>query len=153
MFVYRIVKTENRTADLSGTGAYKYGGRWNSKGTYVLYVSENSSLAYLETLVHFDEAEYPPRLFIVKISVDDSAPFYSLKEAEYPADWMQLELLENKTLGDRLMQEKKFLGIKVRSAINVSEHNYLLNPLFPRFYDLVKVVTVTEIKLDERFTR
>jgi len=153
MFVYRIVKTENRTADLSGTGAYKYGGRWNSKGTFMLYTSENSSLAYLETLVHSDEAEYPPGLFIVKISIDDKAPFYQLKESEYPDDWLQLELLENKMLGDGLMKEKKFLAIKVKSAINVSEHSYLFNPLFPRFYDLVKVVDVTEIKLDERFTR
>lgn len=150
MFVYRIVKSKARTADLSGTGAYRVGGRWNSKGTYMLYTSENSSLAYLETLVHFDETEYPPHLYVMKMEVDDKVPVYTLKEDEYPAGWMQLELLENKAVGDRLMKEQKALAIKVRSAINTLEYNYLLNPLFPRFYNLVKVVDVSKIELDER---
>src|SRR5689334_7666862 len=123
MFVFRIVKSKTRTNDLSGTGAYRTGGRWNSKGTYMLYTSENSSLAYLETLVHFDEAEYPPHLFIMKIEVNDKASIYTLKESEYPVDWQHLELLENKSLGDRLMNEKKFLAIKIKSAINTVEYN------------------------------
>jgi RES domain-containing protein len=150
MFVYRIVKSKNRTKDLSGAGAFRVGGRWNSKGTYMLYTSENSSLAYLEILVHFDETDYPPRLYIVKIEVDDKAPMYALKDSEYPSDWMQLEMLANKMLGDQWMAEKKFLCFKVRSAINSVEYNYLLNPLFPRFYDLVRIVDVIEIKPDER---
>jgi RES domain-containing protein len=150
MFVYRIVKTKARASDLSGTGAFKSGGRWNSKGTYMLYTSENSSLAYLETLVHFDETDYPPNLFIVKIEVDDKQPFYLLPEKNYPADWMRVGIIENKLLGDQLMAEKKFLGIKVKSAINHFEYNYLLNPLFPRFHDLVKIVDVEKIKTDER---
>ena len=150
MFVYRIVKTKTRARDLSGTGAFKTGGRWNSKGTYMLYASENSSLAYLETLVHFDETDYPPNLFIVKIEVNNKAPIYTAAEKDYPADWMQLEFLENKALGDQWMAEKKFLAIKIKSAINNFECNYLLNPLFPRFHDLVKIIDVVEIKTDER---
>ena len=150
MFVYRIVKSRSRTNDLSGTGAYTFGGRWNSKGTYMLYTSENSSLAYLETLVHFEEVDYPPNLFIVKIEIDKKAAIYTLKDNEYPKDWKQLELLENKKLGDYFMNEKRFLAIKVKSAINEFEYNYLLNPLFPRFHNLVKVAETVSIKIDER---
>lgn len=150
MFVYRIVKLKNRATDLSGTGAFKFGGRWNSKGTYMLYTSENSSLAYLETIVHFDEEYFPPNLFIVKIEVDNKAPVYTVPEKDYPVDWKQLELIKNKTFGDQWMAEKKFLAIKVRSAINQFEYNYLLNPLFPRFHNLVKIVDVVKIKTDER---
>jgi len=61
MIAYRIVKSIGRAGDFSGTGAFRNGGRWNSKGTYMLYTSMNSSLAYLETLVHFDEADMPPQ--------------------------------------------------------------------------------------------
>src|SRR5829696_3648953 len=110
MFVYRIVQSKARTADLSGTGAFRFGGRWNSKGTYMLYTSENSSLAYLESLVHFDEMLHPPNLYIIKIEILANAPTYILKEAEYPDGWVQLELPQNKNLGDRLMSEKKFLA-------------------------------------------
>ena len=53
-------------------------------------------------------------------------------------------------LGDQWMAEKKFLAIKIKSAINNFECNYLLNPLFPRFHDLVKIIDVVEIKTDER---
>ena len=150
MFVYRIVKTTARTNDLSGTGAYKTGGRWNNKGTYMLYTSENSSLAYLETLVHFDKVIFPPNLFIVKIEINDKAPVYTLAPKNYPAAWMHVGLLENKQLGDEWMREKNFLAIKVKSAINDMEYIFLLNPLFPRYYDLVRVIDVSEIKPDER---
>ena len=69
MHVYRIVKSEKRTTDLSGMGAFKAGGRWNEKGTYALYTSENSSLAFLENLVHFDLEETPEDLYILEIKI------------------------------------------------------------------------------------
>lgn len=153
MFVYRIVKSQARTNDLSGIGAYKFGGRWNSKGTYMLYTSENSSLAYLESLVHFDELEYPPSLFILKIEIDDNAPVYQLPAKEYPTNWKQPELLKNKALGDELMLAKKHLAIKIKSAINELEYNYLLNPLFPNFNKLVQVKEVKEIIIDARLIK
>ena len=150
MKLYRIVQDKARTKDLGGTGSFRYGGRWNSKGTYMLYTSETSSLAYLETLVHFDKILIPPQLYIVQLDVDDASPIYTLPHAEYNANWRKLSLLENQQLGDKWMNEKKYTGIKVKSAINSFEYNYLLNPLFPRYYDLVKIVSVTEIDVDGR---
>jgi RES domain-containing protein len=35
----------------NGEGARRVGGRWNSKGVRVLYMSENRSLAALESLL------------------------------------------------------------------------------------------------------
>ncbi len=153
MLLYRIVKSKVRANDLSGIGAFRTGGRWNSKGTCMLYTSENSSLAYLENLVHFNIAVYPPHLYIIQLEVDDDQALFILPEINYPTDWMKLELLENKALGDKWMTEKKFLAIKVRSAINIFEYNYLLNPLFPGYYDLVKVKSITEIPIDERLVK
>lgn len=150
MLVYPIVKDNKRTNDLSGTGSFRLGGRWNSKGTYMLYTSENSSLAYLENLVYFDRLTFPPHLQIMQIEVDDAAPIYTFPDADYPANWMDLGLLENKMLGDDWMNDLKYLGIKVRSAVNNYEFNYLLNPLFPDYINLVKVTGVTEIATDGR---
>src|SRR4051812_46061807 len=101
MFVYRIVKSKARTNDLSGTGAFRAGGRWNSKGIYMLYTSENSSLAYLESLVHFEEPNIPPNLYIVKIEVVDHSKIYLPGDPEYPDNWMQIDLPENRSIGDR----------------------------------------------------
>ena len=153
MKLFRVVQDRDRAKDLSGTGAFRWGGRWNSKGVYMLYTSENSSLAFLESLVHFDEGEIPPQLYIIEFEVQDDAPIYVLPDAEYNKDWVKLSLLENQKQGDRWMEEKKFLGIKVRSAINPGEYNYLLNPLFPRYDNLVKIISVKAIKVDDRLIR
>ena len=150
MKLFRIVQDKIRCNDLSGTGAFRYGGRWNSKGTYMLYTSENSSLAYLESLVHFDRVLLPPKLFCVQLQIDESFPIYIVKSAEYSANWKKLALLENQQLGNQWMSHNKYAGIKVRSAINTLEYNYLLNPLFPKYNDFIKVNSVTEIEVDER---
>lgn len=150
MKLYRIVKDKIRTADLSGTGSFRAGGRWNSKGTYMLYTSENSSLAFLESLVHFDKSDFPPHLYVMHLEVDDAAPIYTVPAIEYPKNWLQLELAENKKLGDKWMRDKSHIGVRVKSAVNISETNILLNPLFPRYHDVIEVINVTEIKIDER---
>lgn len=150
MEVFRIVQQFARTKDLSGTGAFRTGGRWNNKGVYMLYTAANSSLALLESLVHFDSLTIPPQLYIMTVNVDDSAPLFELPFADYPGNWTGIDLLENKVIGDRWMAENKFLAFKVRSAVNSFEFNYLLNPLFPGYHKLVKITAVTAIDLDGR---
>ena len=150
MKIFRIVQDKSRTSDLSGTGAFRSGGRWNSKGTYMLYSSENSSLAYLESLVHFDKILIPPQLFITELEITNDSLIYTLPKSDYTKDWMKLSLIENQQQGDRWMSEKKYLGIKVRSAINILEYNILLNPLFPKYHDLLRIISVQEIPVDDR---
>ncbi|HEY0246439.1 MAG TPA: RES family NAD+ phosphorylase [Mucilaginibacter sp.] len=154
MIVYRIAKSQTHSQDISGMGAFKYGGRWNSGGTYMLYTSMNSSLAYLENLVHFDESESPPNLFIVSLEIkDNSGIVYELPDADYPASWQVQDNLENKLIGDRWIRENKFLAFKVRSAINPTEYNFLLNPIFPGYHDKVAIIDTRQLKIDARLIR
>lgn len=150
MNVYWIVKDEMRTVDLSGTGAFRLGGRWNSKGTYMLYVSENSSLAYLESLVHFDRFLMPPHLYIMHLEITDKVPVYEVPNALYPTDWLTPGLLQCREMGDQWMRQQQYLAIKIKSAVNTFEYNYLLNPIYPNFRDLVTVISVKEIEIDDR---
>ncbi|MDP4251929.1 MAG: RES family NAD+ phosphorylase [Bacteroidota bacterium] len=150
MRLFRIVQDRKRAKDLSGTGAFRWGGRWNSKGTYMLYCSENSSLALLEKLVHFDQGEMPPRLYVVELELSDKAPLYTLPENQYHKAWMKLSLLENQTQGDQWMREAQYPGVRVRSAVNIAEYNCLLNPLYPGFHGLVSIISVKEIVVDQR---
>jgi RES domain-containing protein len=154
MKIYRIVKSAKRARDLSGTGAYKGGGRWNSAGTYMLYASENSSLAYLENLVHFEQQFAPPSLCVVTLEMPpDKKLVMELAEEDYPQNWLEISNLDNKKMGDRWMKECRYLAVKVRSAINTKEYNYLLNPLFPGFHDLVRIAAVEELAVDVRLVR
>jgi RES domain-containing protein len=154
MIVYRIVKSLRRTKDFSGIGAFKTGGRWNSKGIYLLYTSMNSSLAYLETLVHFNEPDLPANLYITAIEIkDDETLIFQLPDEDYPRAWLAQDNLENKIMGDQWTRENKFLAFKVRSAINPSEFNFLLNPLYPGFHDKVSIHSVQPLNIDGRLIR
>ncbi|NIR50304.1 RES family NAD+ phosphorylase [candidate division KSB1 bacterium] len=61
MKVYRIARSAY-IEDLSGTGARLYGGRWNHKGTSIVYTSKNRALATVEYLVHVSLAILPTDL-------------------------------------------------------------------------------------------
>ncbi|HEX5155524.1 MAG TPA: RES family NAD+ phosphorylase [Parafilimonas sp.] len=150
MKVYRIAKKKHRVNDLSGTGAYNEGGRWNSPGTYALYTSEHRSLAALEVLVHVDETELPPNLFIMTIDISEQSPVYEMPDDQLPADWRIPGNLALQIIGDQIFRENNYLAIKARSAVLPQEYNYILNPLFPGFYELVKITEVFDYEIDKR---
>src|SRR6266576_1110114 len=49
---WRIVLESQAATAFSGEGAWRYGGRWNSRNVRVIYVSEHQSTAALEVFVH-----------------------------------------------------------------------------------------------------
>jgi RES domain-containing protein len=55
--------------DPSGKGAETTGGRWNHKGTALLYTSASAALACLETLVHLNAGGLPLNRYLVQIRV------------------------------------------------------------------------------------
>jgi len=60
--------------DLSGKGAQSTGGRWNKKGTPVLYTSGSIALACLETVVHLGGfSPLPLNRYLVRVDVPDDA--------------------------------------------------------------------------------
>jgi RES domain-containing protein len=150
MVVYRISKMKERAQDLSGKGAFLFGGRWNSEGTFMLYTSLNASLAMLEVLVHADESEIPPQMFISHIEIDGDAPMYQFPDKELPNNWREPGNLHLKMLGDRMVSENKFIGFQARSAVLPSEWNILLNPQFPDYSKHVRIQKVDRIETDIR---
>ncbi len=150
MFVFRIVKLEKRTKDLSGIGAYMEGGRWDNEGVFALYTSESEALAMLEIMVHVQEGELPPHLFIMTIELDDKAPLHAVSDSTLPANWRIPDNFILKEIGDNIFKENKVLGIKVRSAVMQNSYNYVLNPQFPEYYNLVRVIEVRALEVDSR---
>jgi RES domain-containing protein len=55
--------------DLSGRGAARTGGRWNRKGTPLVYASASRALACLETVVHLGAGQLPLNRYLVRITV------------------------------------------------------------------------------------
>ncbi len=73
MTIYRLVRSEYHD-DLSGYGAFLYGGRWNSKGQYAVYAAEHISLAVLEIVVNYDRTTTTllPSFHLVELAVPDN---------------------------------------------------------------------------------
>jgi len=129
---WRIVKAKHFTTALSGEGAAKTGGRWNSRGVLAVYASSTKSLAALETLVHLN----PPVFFryvAFRIQFDDElierVPLNTI-----PANW-QIEppAPSTKAIGDIWVREARSAVLEVPSIIIPGEPNYLLNPAHPDF--------------------
>ncbi|MDB5134906.1 MAG: hypothetical protein JWP37_1509 [Mucilaginibacter sp.] len=126
MLLYRLTKCVYAN-DLSGAGARLYGGRWNSEGRAMIYLASSRSLAVLEALVHLPATNIPDEYCMVTIEVPDD--FANGDEKLLPINWREssdLDIL--KRIGNTFLAEKKYLLLKVPSAIVNEEFNYLLNP-------------------------
>ena len=148
MKIYRISTTEY-IDDLSGTGSKMYGGRWNFKGSPLLYGSENTSLAILEILVHFDGLTVPQNLKLLELELDENeiqnfpiAKFNKIrksKDAEF----------QFKEAGQKWINSKTTLALRVPSIIATNEFNILINPRHKNFKMLNKRKK-TKLELDGR---
>jgi RES domain-containing protein len=142
MILYRFT-SEKYSTDVSGEGAKRFGGRWNSKGIPVLYTSAAISLSLLELLVHsasYDELK-SKRLVTIETpeKLLENLPSNKLKKK-----W-QTDIGYCRFIGDSFLLEKKSLLMKIPSAIIPEEYNVLINPLHSDF----KKISVKSAKVFE----
>ncbi|TPE45854.1 RES family NAD+ phosphorylase [Pontibacter mangrovi] len=149
MIVYRLSRGLYRN-DLSGRGAELAGGRWNSRGTAILYTSESIALCTVEIAVHMPLGIVPKDYFLVRIELPDTASIKELPEAELPDDWKSFPHANStQELGDLFVQEMEHLVLKVPSATVQGTFNYLINPRHADFPQ-VKVVQTIPFEFDKR---
>lgn len=127
MIVYRLSNSKY-SADLSGKGAEKAGGRWNSKGVAMVYTSASRALCTAEVAVHIPLGIVPAGYELVTIDIpDDSVTEAGIKDL--PRDWRSFPHSDStRKLGDRFVREGKFLVLKVPSVVVQGEYNFLINP-------------------------
>ena len=84
--IWRLVKARHAGRAIDGEGARRYGGRWNSPGTRMVYASESRALAALELLVYVpvNLPSQPFRFFSISTP---SQLVRSLTPATLPSDW------------------------------------------------------------------
>ncbi len=150
MIVYRITGKKHAN-DISGIGAAMYGGRWNKKGSPVLYTGESKEIALLETIVHTPPAIIPA-LDIITIEIpDDSIEEISIKDlpdnwTNYPAPEILAEIAEN------WIESYVSIALKVPSCIIHSSNNYILNCRHPE-YNKVKIIDQKGFHFDSRLSK
>lgn len=134
--VWRIAQdTKDYEAhDLSGKGAEITGGRWNHKGTPLVYTSENRALAGLETIMHLNSAGLPFNRYLVEVLIPDDAwqAATVLTTSSAPVGWDAEPA--GKTAADfahRWVQDRSTLLLIVPSVVVPDETNILINPVHP----------------------
>ena len=128
---WRIVKKKHAVTAFDGEGARLNGGRWNSVGVRVVYVSCTKSLAALETLVHL---KLPVAFKYVAIPLQfDDVLVETFPPATLPAGWdTEPPSLASQQIGDAWVKNSRSALLALPSVIT-GETNYLLNPAHPDF--------------------
>ncbi len=152
MIVYRVANVKYKDTTLTGIGAEKVGGRWNSVGTRAVYCSENISLALLEYYVHSENIAYlPKKILIAKIEFPDE--FEIEKLSELPERWNQYPYSSKTTqIFTNLAKDRNRFALRVPSTIVGLESNIILNPLFKDF-GKVEVLEFIELPIDNRLKK
>ena len=135
MRVWRLCR--RKYAAFGGEGARLAGGRWNRRGTAVVYTSATLSLAVLEYFVNLPAAAAPPDLVAVAADLGKDIPMSSLDVNDLPRGWRKYPAPEALAdFGGRWVEEGKTAVLAVPSAVVPQERNYLLNPAHPRFREI-----------------
>lgn len=146
---WRIVKTRLAGRAFDGEGARRYGGRWNSPGTRVVYTSQSVSLAVLELLVHLQASRSLASYALLSARFEDR--FVSaVDRASLPSDWRAFPAPPAlQRIGDAWIASGSTLVLEVPSAIVEGESNYLINPVHPDFRRL-RIGPPVRFRLDSR---
>lgn len=154
MRLYRIARTLY-AGDLAGEGARRAGGRWNQKGTAVIYTADSVSLATLETLVHLPLNLLPHDYSLAVFELPDSLVIETLRKEALPADWSTYPApTELANRGTDWAKKQSAVALRVPSAVTPDGEswNVLLNPLHPDFRQ-VSLWEITPYQFDERLFR
>ena len=133
---YRIVGSHRAATALDGEGAAKMGGRWNSQGVAVAYLTESRALAALEILVQFGRDVALASWSVIEIDIpDEMIDRVSLRRL--PVGWNDLESLAvSREFGADWIKKGKNLGVILPSAIIPEERILMLNVRHPDFAKL-----------------
>jgi RES domain-containing protein len=133
MTLWRI---SNHT-DLSGEGGMRASGRWHSRGRPIVYLTESSAGAMLETLVH------------LKGRRDKIPRTYTLLQLEVP-DTVAIEMLPIPTT-ENWKEDLQWSTamLEVPSVVMIRTTNYLFNPRHADA-DSIQVKEIINASYDER---
>lgn len=120
--------------DLTGTGARVTGGRWNRKGSPVIYASTSIALACLETLVHLNVGGLPLNRYLVRLEIPDELweRRVELDHTTAPIGWdAEPAGMTSIDQGESWLAAAQAALLLVPSIVVPEERNILINPLHP----------------------
>lgn len=125
---WRIVKSRLAANAFDGEGARRLGGRWNSKGTPMVYTAGSQALAVLELLVHLDDHDLLKHYRLIPVTFAE-AMVKVLDPRVLPSNWKRRPTPSSvRAIGDAWVAAAESAVLRVPSVVVPAESNYLLNP-------------------------
>lgn len=146
MEVYRICLAKY-AGDLFASGIR---GRWNVKGSFVIYTAGSRALACLENVVHRSGEGLSDNFRTIVIDIPDDLRIETISADGLPANWQETKSYPVcQPLGHAWYQKRSSPVLRVPSAIIPEEFNYILNTRHPDF-SKIKIKATEDFFFDPR---
>ncbi len=135
----RLVKKSREAEAFSGEGARLYGGRWNHRGTAVLYISDSLSLAALEVFIYLGPSHRGMTFATFHIEIPDRVSMDSLARDKLPKNWRDEPPPDAcKDIGTDWAKGGTSALLELPSVIVPVQKNYVINIAHPdyRFFQI-----------------
>lgn len=152
MQIWRICRAQFAAEAFSGSGARRFGGRWNSPGVPMVYSSSSLALAAIELFVHLEPNQQPDDLVSIAAMLPEGEPGQRLEPNKLPRGWWKDDFAPLRAIGDKWIREKSSLAIAVPSAALRTEWNVLVNPLHPAIAE-IQIEEPVAFRFDARMFR
>jgi RES domain-containing protein len=130
---WRITSLPDPARAFSGDGARTYGGRWNSRGTRVVYTADYPAAAILEQLVQTSSVVSLPIYYLFRVTLPQTLVSV-VDPTTIPATWRDpVRHPVVQAIGDAWARARASLALQLPSAVAPHHVNYLVNPLHPDF--------------------
>jgi RES domain-containing protein len=133
MRFWRICRRRYAAEAASGEGAYRYGGRWNSRGVRVVYASTSLALAAIETFVNLEPRLLPEDLVSIEGEIPEVLEIERLSLEALRPRWQRSRDESLARLGNEWIRAGKAVALLVPAATILGEWNVLLNPAHAQF--------------------
>ena len=137
---------------MSGEGARRYGGRWNSIGRAVVYLGDSLALAGMELLVHLRAESVLQTYRKMPVFIPERLLMH-VGEDQLPPEWAQPSLYPvTQEIGDGWIEGARSAVLQVPSAVVRGETNYIVNPEHPNF-GAIRTGPISRFQYDPRLAR
>jgi len=148
--LWRITRRDRAEGAFSGRGAAKYGGRWNTKGTPLVYTAESLAGAMVELLAYFKDVRSLETRVYFRVKVDEVS-ILDLDPEALPSDWKAYPYPPStQRIGSRWAEDRVSVGLRVPSVLIPESYNVLLNPLHPQYEEAVEIDGPYPLEVDGR---
>jgi RES domain-containing protein len=131
---YRIGDPAGAFPIFDAAGSTLAPGRWNTRGSPVIYAAEHYSTGLLEKLVR-GSGGLPPNQHFVEIIVPRGVS-YEMVSVESLSGWDATPPVVSRAFGEKWQNERRSLILIVPSIVARLENNILINPSHGEFHQI-----------------